>query len=212
MDQTASSGFPVSQLVVAQVATGPEDASPQLIYLRGIIDPSSGGVRFVPCQEQNVLPLYLRTKRWMKAMLHDEPRNRKYEAAIKHAIANWVETNRQGNMIDDEDTLCKGPVVLDIGSGTGLLAMLAARAGAPVVYGCEMSRPIAHLSRRIIKDNHAKHFPSTNITILDASSTDLSTSPGQTERLSIPHVDVIVCELFDTVSADTTSILVYDTL
>lgn len=45
------------------------------------------------------------------------------------------------------------PVVLDIGCGTGLLSMLAARAGAEEVYGCEMYEPLAQIAREVSELN-----------------------------------------------------------
>lgn len=45
------------------------------------------------------------------------------------------------------------PVVLDIGCGTGLLSMLAVRAGAKEVYGCELYEPLALVAREIAELN-----------------------------------------------------------
>ena len=55
-------------------------------------------------------------------MLNDVDRNRSYEAGIEAAI-------REGG----------GRTVLDLGAGTGLLSLMAARAGADRVYACEAS-------------------------------------------------------------------------
>lgn len=41
------------------------------------------------------------------------------------------------------------PVVLDIGCGTGLLSMLAVRAGASEVFGCELYEPLAQIAREV---------------------------------------------------------------
>ena len=41
------------------------------------------------------------------------------------------------------------PVVLDIGCGTGLLSMLAVRAGSSEVYGCELYEPLAQIAREV---------------------------------------------------------------
>lgn len=45
------------------------------------------------------------------------------------------------------------PTVLDIGTGTGLLGLFAAQAGAAHVYGCELFEPMAEVARQTIKDS-----------------------------------------------------------
>lgn len=40
-------------------------------------------------------------------------------------------------------------MVLDIGQGTGLLSMLAVRAGAEEVYGAELYEPLAQIAREV---------------------------------------------------------------
>ena len=60
--------------------------------------------------------------RWHFPMLNDVERNRSYEAGIEAAV-------REGG----------GRTVLDLGAGTGLLSLMAARAGADRVYACEAS-------------------------------------------------------------------------
>jgi type II protein arginine methyltransferase len=78
-------------------------------------------------------------------MVADEDRNAAYDAALRRAAP--------------------GRRVLDIGSGSGLLAMMAARAGAADVTTCEVVTPIAQVAAGIIAANgysdritlHAKH-------------------------------------------------------
>lgn len=43
--------------------------------------------------------------------------------------------------------------MLDIGTGTGLLSMLAVRAGAVEVYGCELYQPLAEIARDVTSLN-----------------------------------------------------------
>jgi tetratricopeptide (TPR) repeat protein len=74
---------------------------------------------------------------WHIPMLNDVRRNDAFEAAIKAAIA----------------AAGPGARVLDIGTGSGLLSMMAARAGAQSVTACEMVPVIAAIARRIIADN-----------------------------------------------------------
>jgi len=82
---------------------------------------------------------------WHFPMVADEERNAAYDAALRRAAA--------------------GKRVLDIGSGSGLLAMMAARAGAAEITTCEVVAPIAQVAAGIIAANgygdritlHAKH-------------------------------------------------------
>jgi tetratricopeptide (TPR) repeat protein len=72
--------------------------------------------------------------RWHFAMLADQPRNLAYQRALERAIR-------------------PGQRVLDIGTGSGLLAMMAARAGAAEVYTCESHPLLARKARQIIEQN-----------------------------------------------------------
>lgn len=72
--------------------------------------------------------------RWHFEMLNDVQRNAAFEKALANAITGET-------------------IVLDIGSGTGLLAMMAARAGAKETITCEMVAPLADLARETIKRN-----------------------------------------------------------
>src|SRR5262245_32392692 len=71
---------------------------------------------------------------WHFRLVRDEARNRAYECALMRAI-------RPG---------CR---VLEIGTGTGLLAMMSARAGAGTVITCEAKPIIAHVAREIVVAN-----------------------------------------------------------
>jgi predicted nicotinamide N-methyase len=71
---------------------------------------------------------------WHFALVRDRARNLAYEAAIKRAV-------RPG---------CR---VLEIGAGTGLLAMMAARAGAAQVVSCEANPAVAAAAERIVAQN-----------------------------------------------------------
>ena len=69
-------------------------------------------------------------------MLRDAPRTSTYHRAISSTPG-----------------LFEGKVVLDVGCGTGVLAMFAAKAGAKEVVGIDASPDITALARRIVKDN-----------------------------------------------------------
>ena len=77
---------------------------------------------------------HLRTKRWFFPMLNDTRRNELYEAAIQAACYRVVRqfwddraSNNKSNSSRNEDSNSAVIRILDIGSGTGLLAMLAAK-------------------------------------------------------------------------------------
>jgi type III protein arginine methyltransferase len=71
---------------------------------------------------------------WHFDIVRDKPRNAAFEAALLRAIKPESR-------------------ILDIGSGTGLLAMIAARAGAEHVFTCEMNPVVADASSRIVAAN-----------------------------------------------------------
>jgi len=72
--------------------------------------------------------------RWHFAIVRDRARNAAYEAALKRAVTSQSK-------------------VLEIGAGTGILAMMAARAGAERVVSCEMVPAIADAARDIVARN-----------------------------------------------------------
>jgi hypothetical protein len=61
-------------------------------------------------------------------MLNDTPRNEKYRQAIVKAVQSKGEPQ----------------LVIDIGTGTGLLSVMAGQAGAKKVYGCDSSEVRFH--------------------------------------------------------------------
>ena len=75
--------------------------------------------------------------RMMAAMLRDGARNACFARAIERRVR------------EQQQRLGRPPLVLDIGTGSGFLGMIAARAGAQVV-ACEMNEPIAALARQVV--------------------------------------------------------------
>jgi 16S rRNA G966 N2-methylase RsmD len=98
---------------------------------------------------------------WHFAMMDDRARNDAYEAAISRTV--------------------KGKRVLDIGTGAGLLAMLAARAGAAKVTTCEAVKLIADRAKEIV----ARNGLSDRITIIGKSSLDLALGRELPERSQV---------------------------
>merc|ERR1712212_529516 len=97
-------------------------------------------------------------------MLKDEVRTLTYRNAMYH--------NRH---------LFKGKTVLDVGCGTGILSMFAAKAGATKVIGIEMSN-IAEHAKRIVETNKLDK----NVEIIQ----------GKVEEVTLPveKVDIIISE------------------
>lgn len=99
-------------------------------------------------------------------MLKDEVRTMTYRNAMYH--------NKH---------LFKGKIVLDIGCGTGILSMFAAKAGASKVIGIECSSIVEH-AQKIIDTNHLGDV----ITVIR----------GKVEELELPagveKVDIIISE------------------
>ncbi len=75
----------------------------------------------------------------------------------------------------------KGKIVMDIGAGTGILSIFAARAGAAHVYAIENAE-IAHYAREIIRKNGL----ADKITVIK----------GKMEEIELPvkKVDIIISE------------------
>ena len=106
---------------------------------------------------------------WHWPMLADEDRNAAYRAAIERAVD-------------------PGSVVLDIGTGSGLLAMMAARAGARQVIGCEISPALADAAREVVRCNKLDQ----RVSIINRKSTALRIGEDLAQRAT-----VLVSEIVD---------------
>lgn len=102
-----------------------------------------------------------------QSMLRDTQRNRAYAQAIAE--------------------LAPGRKVLDIGTGTGLLAMLAARAGARHVFACEHDQRLACTAREIIAANGL----ADRVTVVPLHSSKLDR-----DRDLAGGVDLVISEIF----------------
>lgn len=107
--------------------------------------------------------------KWHWNLVRDTARNAAYEAALARAVG--------------PDSL-----VLDIGAGTGLLGLMALRAGAGRVVACEMQPATARMAMDIARANGA----GDRLCIVPKKSNDLILG----EELDRP-ADVIVSEIVD---------------
>lgn len=81
-------------------------------------------------------------------MLEDEPRT----LAYKNAILN-------------NQSYFKDKIVMDVGSGTGILSIFCAQAGAKKVYAVEASN-LASLSKEIIRENNLENIIEVKILVI----------------------------------------------
>ncbi|EDV24647.1 uncharacterized protein TRIADDRAFT_56661 [Trichoplax adhaerens] len=111
---------------------------------------------------QNISNLLV--ERWHFCMLNDITRNSSYRDAIDRAIASDARAS-----------------VLDIGSGSGILSMLAVKAGAKDVYACEMSDVWHDISKQVLLDN----CMDKNVKLIKAKSTNLMIPEDIPDRVSL---------------------------
>lgn len=110
--------------------------------------------------------------RWHFEMLNDKERNSAFERALAKAVTN-------------------GSIVLDIGSGSGLLAMMSARAGARQTISCEMITPIAELAREtVVRNNYGDR-----VTILDKKSTEMRVGIDMQSKADLLVTETVDCGL-----------------
>ncbi len=105
---------------------------------------------------------------WHFTMLNDRERNDAYEKAIASSV--------------------QGKHVLEIGAGSGLLAMMAARHQAASVVACEMSAPLAAAAQRIVTRNNL----ADRVCIVAKKSMRLAVGRELAQK-----ADVLIAEVFD---------------
>ena len=104
------------------------------------------------------------------AMLNDRGRTRAFAGAIARAVGRLQPS-----------------LVLDVGCGTGVLAILAARAGAPRVLALEMTPRVAHLAREIV----AAHGLADKVDVVASHSSQVAPPDGR-------RADMLVFEVLGT--------------
>lgn len=105
---------------------------------------------------------------WHGEMMADLERNDAYQKAIEQVVN-------------------KDSIVFEIGTGSGILSLMAARAGAKHVYGCELSPHLANISSVHVEKNGYKD----TATIINKKSTSIK--PKELEQ----KPNVVVAEIFD---------------
>jgi type II protein arginine methyltransferase len=157
----------------------PNDASlwhKSAYYADEIRHPSAYERSARSCQIDPGNPTYERLRRtlagkvipkWHFDMMNDAPRNRAYADAIARHV--------------------KGKLVLEIGTGAGLLALLAARNGARRVITCEANATLAEVARQIVAVNGFADV----ITVVPKMSNDLVVGDDLPEK-----ADILITETF----------------
>lgn len=111
---------------------------------------------------------------WHFPMLADAARNEAYGRAIAKAVT-------------------PGMTVLDIGTGSGLLSLFAARAGAGRIVSCEAHPLIAETAQEIV----AKNGYADRITVIAKRSTELTTGELDPAADLPAPADLVVSEVLD---------------
>uniref|UniRef100_H0X6Q0 Protein arginine N-methyltransferase n=1 Tax=Otolemur garnettii TaxID=30611 RepID=H0X6Q0_OTOGA len=111
-------------------------------------------------------------------MLHDKDRNVKYYHGIQAAVSRVKDKGQKA-------------LVLDIGTGTGLLSMMAVTAGADFCYAIEVFKPMADAAVKIVEKNGFRD----KIKVINKHSTEVTVGPDG----DMPcRANILVTELFDT--------------
>jgi tetratricopeptide (TPR) repeat protein len=136
-----------------------------LVYYRKVLAISPG---LIAAQQGAYLALSRTVPEWHVPMMNEQNRNQAYFDALKAVIT-------------------PNSSVFEIGTGSGLLAMMAAKLGAKKVTTCEAVPLIAETARQIIKDNQ---FENT-IEVIAKKSVDVEMGKDMPEQ-----ADILVSEIF----------------
>ena len=150
-----------------------QDSEYRQVVMVSYIDSVSGEVGWKRAEEPGEVFRKTICTSQMTSMLSDLSRNQVYEKAIMKCLDNFVQKCH------------RPPSVLDIGAGTGLLSMLAARHGAECVIGCEMFETMAQVAEAVVSANDLDH----KVQIVPVKSTDIDSESFE--------ADILVSELLD---------------
>jgi tetratricopeptide (TPR) repeat protein len=149
---------------LAQVLHDEEKPAEALALLQDAVRrfPEDGDLNFaLRLQLSSMIPA------WHIPLINDTERNRAYDAALRAAVK-------------------PGDLVLEIGTGSGLVSMMAARAGAGRVVTCEVLPALAEAAVETV----ARNGFSDRITVIAKKSTQLEVGTDLPEK-----ADVFVSEL-----------------
>eukprot|EP01031_Cornospumella_fuschlensis_P034257 gene34257-41467_t len=170
---------PTVELGDAQDATGAEeslicqDDEGRELALVAQLDPDTGDVEWTATYDVNYVKSKTVAMSQMTSMLRDTDRNQVYDEALKIATQNFLNRYR------------KAPTVLDIGAGTGLLSLFAAKNGADAVYGVEMFDTMASIAQSVVQANGLEE----KVCIVNTKSTSIDAFPNPP--------DILVSEILD---------------
>lgn len=114
-------------------------------------------------------------ERWHFSMLNDSQRNANFKAAIKKAIQDGGRKK-----------------VLDIGTGTGLLALYAQQCGAEDVSACDQSALMCSISKKVFEKNAC----ATKIRLFNKHSTQMNVTDDLNGPVDLCFTETMDCGVF----------------
>lgn len=156
--------FRLAKMATVLRDKGQKNDGLRLAAIAEALEPENGHVRlYTEWARRRQAPL------WHFSIIHDSLRNEVYARALAHFVK-------------------PGMIVFEIGTGTGILSMLAVRAGARHVYTCERRPDVAEAARAII----ARNQMSDRITVISKSAEQMELGIDLPER-----ADLFVAEIVD---------------
>ncbi len=114
-------------------------------------------------------------------------------------IQDTVRTSTYASFVLKNPSMFNNAIVLDVGCGTGILSLFAARAGAAHVYAIDAS-DIAEKAKKIVEANGLSHVITYARSFFGCSDTksdaQLRVIQGKVEDIKLPveKVDIIISE------------------
>ena len=148
--------------------------------LHGEMMPEEGLINYEPAA--SLMPSFF------PAMSRDANRMQQFSIAISKAIAYFIELQK------------RGPHVVDLGAGTGMMAYAALRAGASKVTLVDVNQDVLDIARRALRAHQyveGKHF-----SLFCGSFTQMKDHETQimVEKSGEEKFDMLVCEILGTLT------------